>query len=68
MDDKHYLDYLEQGYKNKKFVDTYELLFRPYPEIHRINGLPIHFDPKHIFFLNCCTYNCTICMEVSCSQ
>lgn len=46
MDDKVYLDYLEQGYKHKKFVNSYELIFRKYPEIHHINGLPIHFDPN----------------------
>ena len=46
MDDKHYLDYLEAGYKDEQFIKTYEMIFRPYPEIHRINGLPVHFDPN----------------------
>ena len=45
MDDKAYLKYLEQGYKDKTFIETYEKIFGKYPEIHNINGLPIHFDP-----------------------
>lgn len=46
MDNKDYLDYLEQGYKDEKFIKNYELFFKKYPEIHKINGLPIHFDSK----------------------
>lgn len=47
MDDKHYLDYLEKGYTNQGFVKAYEAIWqRKYPEILKINGLPIHFDPN----------------------
>ena len=48
MDDFKYLDYLELHYKKQDFIEQYEKIQYPrrYPNVYRINGLPIHFD-KH---------------------
>ena len=46
MDDFKYLDYLELHYKKQDFIKQYETQYRRYPNVYRINGLPIHLD-KH---------------------
>jgi len=46
MDDFAYLDYLETKYLEKTFIAEYEGKWdlQKYPDVLKINGLPIHFD------------------------